>query len=533
MAIIPVDDVGTLGIVRDVPGHRLPPEAWSDGRNVRFSDQAVHRALGAGEVYGTPSGSPYWMLQVLGGSELYWIYCDLDAVYVTDGSLHKEITKAATTYQATIDHGWNGGVLNGIPVLNNSFDTPQYWARDFATPSLLADLTGWPPGSGVTTGLVAVMRPFRNFLVGLDYTEDSTRFEDGVIWSHPADPGSVPSSWDYTDPTVDAGRVQLAEKPGAIIDGLNIGNDVFVVYKGEGTWGMQYIGGAPVFRFWKMFDQVGLLSRRCVKEINRRHFVLTLDADLVVHDTRQVVRVGAKKIARWLGTQIDSTNYERSFVAYDPRDKNILVCYPENGEAACTAALTWNIEDGSFGHLELPDLAHIAWGVVSDTTDDTWDADLGTWDVDTSFWDQINFNPVQYHMLYGKPDASAPKLYRALEGTDVGGTAFTSRVERTGLALIGQDRQGRPISDPNVVKYLRSIRPRAESTLPIKVWGLSQMTRDGAVTYDGPHTFDPASQFEVFPSVSGRFLGVAFEFPEGSEASLFGYDLDVVPVGRN
>ena len=45
--LIPITGVDQTGIIRDTPAHALPPNAWSDGRNIRFKDGSVHKRKGS------------------------------------------------------------------------------------------------------------------------------------------------------------------------------------------------------------------------------------------------------------------------------------------------------------------------------------------------------------------------------------------------------------------------------------------------------------------------------------------------------
>ena len=49
--LIPVTQVDQAGIVRDTPAHILPPNAWSDGRNIRFKDGSVHKREGTVKAF--------------------------------------------------------------------------------------------------------------------------------------------------------------------------------------------------------------------------------------------------------------------------------------------------------------------------------------------------------------------------------------------------------------------------------------------------------------------------------------------------
>jgi len=106
-------------------------------------------------------------------------------------------------YSATAAGGWNGGVLGGIAILNNGVDAPQFMGT--ANDAKMAALTNWD-----RTKTCAVMRPFKRFLVALDTTESATRYPFRVRWSHPAEGGTVPTSWNDADATKDASYVDLS-----------------------------------------------------------------------------------------------------------------------------------------------------------------------------------------------------------------------------------------------------------------------------------------------------------------------------------
>ena len=55
MPIQPVRGLGSVGIVQDTPSVLLPPEAWSDGRNVRFDNESVSKISGHLSILDTGS----------------------------------------------------------------------------------------------------------------------------------------------------------------------------------------------------------------------------------------------------------------------------------------------------------------------------------------------------------------------------------------------------------------------------------------------------------------------------------------------
>ena len=229
--IIPITAPGEFGVVKDKPAHSLPVSAWSDAVNVRFNDGYAEKSLGYSSQLGTPSIAPYFLLPFQSTSLFYWIYAGLTSAYITEGTSHTDITRSSGAYNATANESWTGGTLAGIPILCNGFDAPQMLFP--ASPSnALSELSNWPADTNAK-----VIKPFKNFLIALNMVEGGADYPYVVRWSTPADPGTVPTSWDYTDTTNDAGRVPLSEGGGGLVDGGAL-RDAFIIYREFSTYSM-------------------------------------------------------------------------------------------------------------------------------------------------------------------------------------------------------------------------------------------------------------------------------------------------------
>ena len=44
--LLPVINLDQAGIIKDVPGHILPPNAFTDGKNIFFKNESVHKRKG-------------------------------------------------------------------------------------------------------------------------------------------------------------------------------------------------------------------------------------------------------------------------------------------------------------------------------------------------------------------------------------------------------------------------------------------------------------------------------------------------------
>lgn len=513
---IEVSNPGEIGIINDVAPHELPINAWSAGRNVRMENGYVRKHMGHSSVYDTVQVSPYWIVPVQIGTTFFWVYCGLTQTWQTDQSTHTQITRSATTYGATALIRWNGGVLNGIVIANNSVQPPQQWTGS----GLMTDLSNWPANT-----TAKVIRPFLYHLVALDVTESSVRNPRLVRWSHPADPGAVPASWDYTDATRDAGRVELSETSGFCIDCLPLRN-VNVIYKEDMVVGMQHVGGTSIFRFFPMFTEFGVFSRDCAVEFYGKHVVLGKD-DIVIHDGQSMRSIIDARHRKWLQSKFAAAGSfsENAFVCANYLNSEILFCLPESAAATgCTIALVWNWRDNSFGMRDLPGIYHANNGIVSPTTTATqWNTDTETWNQDTTTWDQLSYSQATRKLLMAAP-GSTPRLYLFDDTEQFSGANMTAYVERTGLALEGTER----------VNLITRIWPRIKTTpagSTVNVYVGSQMTTADTVVWNGPYTFNPSTQQYVDVLVSARYHGIRFESTGNISWELDGYGIEYEPMG--
>ena len=86
MALIPVENVGETGIVKDINPWQLPPNVWSDGNNVRAEHGAIVKSPGYANVMATVPVAPYYITHLVSGVNEYWVVGGLTAIHVYDDS---------------------------------------------------------------------------------------------------------------------------------------------------------------------------------------------------------------------------------------------------------------------------------------------------------------------------------------------------------------------------------------------------------------------------------------------------------------
>ena len=518
MPIVPIGPAGKIGVIRDTSSAELPPQAWTDARNVRFLDGSAFQSLGHGEIYAGPPITPYHVMPVNVGAERHWLYAGASKVYdVTSASgsvVHTNITQQDTGVD--LDYGgapnaWTSTSLSGIPILNpgNTSFYPQQWGLS----GRLADLTNWPNDTYCKS-----LRAFKSQLVALNVTKGSTNYPFMVKWSHPADPGGVPPSWDPTDATKDAGETDLAEGGDPIMDGLQLGG-TFVIYKEHSVWRMDYTGGPFVQAFTKVLGSSGALNRNCIVEIDGRHVVLTGD-DVVTHDGQSAQSVLDRQARRALFQAIDAQATGRCFVFKNPFLNEVFVAFPEAGATIPNLALVWNYKDGTVGYRELPSIHHANFGQVESGISQPWSADSSPWGSDVSAWNAAEYTPDASRVLMA---ADAGKLFLLDSSTTFDGSLPTAFLERRGLALGGADSR----------KLVRGVRPRIQGangeTVTVRIGAANDPYSDP--TYDTAMTYTIGSDHPCDCMVEGRFIAVRFEGGSAYSWRLDSYDLDVVRAG--
>lgn len=527
IATVSVDNAGLVGLVRDVAPHKLPPEGWSLAQNVRFKDGYAEASKGHEQVYGTPSIAPYFTDQVVSPSlSRFWVYPGLTAVYAHDGTTHANITRSVGgAYTATADTNWHGFHFHGLYFLNNGVDTPQVWN----TPSLgqtLANLPNWPAGY-----TARILRPYKTYLLAGDLTEGGTRFAHNLLWSHNTEPGTVPSSWAITDPTKDAGETPLSDSREALIEMLAL-EQYMMLYKGDAAYRLRFVGGRFIFQIDNWTANLGILSRRCVKDIGGQHVLLTKD-DLVVHNGSEIQSLLTKRMRSWLTSTLDYTNYARAFIVKYRRLNEVWACFPSNGGSGfADYALVWNWADNTLAIRELQGFAHIAEGIYAPTLDTTFNADTALFDSGTDAFDQSEYVPATDSLV--ATDPTNTKFYLLDSTEQFAGVNRTATLERTGLGVRRTDRFGNVQIDTTSHKVVTEVWPRMEGSVgaSIDIYVGMQDHPDGDVRWSGPYAFRPGLDKKVDCYATGTLIGVRFTSNGDFSWKLYGYDLTVAIGGR-
>ena len=471
---------------------------------------------------------PLWLLPWRDASATgYWLAATEDAILRFTSTVITDVTRASGAYTGDADTIWSGGVLGGIPILNNDAgDDPQSW--DSGTTKFV-DLPNWPASYSCK-----IMRVFKQFAVAYDVTDDSAvRHPHRVKWSSPAFPGSVPDFWDNANSN-DSNESDLSEGGGFILDAEPLG-DINMVYKEEKTFGMQHIGGEFVFRFYELPFKTGILAPRCAKTVKGKAFVVTKD-DVIMHNGVEAVSVIDGFNRKYLFDNMATAKQRKTFVVPNYAFNEIWICFVSNAIDGNYAdeVLVWNYEDNTWGHKQLDSVTHIGYGLLDKSSKSLLiDDQTQIIDTDTSRIDGSAFSSGAIRLLGAQEVTPTSRLIEFDTGNTNLGTLMVSNVERTGITIVGRDRQGQPKVSNYTTKMVQRIYPKLESTGAVDIYVGYQQKLEGSVTYSGPHSFTPGIDNHIDVRLQGKAICLKISSSTDMEWSASGATFELEVLGAS
>lgn len=504
-----VEEAGKYGMVDDAPDFLLAKEAWTSVRNMRPIN-GVMRSMDSDRSITSPTTSDIiqYIYPVRTPSQVHW-FCggQADAFIIDSGGASTVRTNMTASTTTAV---WTGG-YGTVPIFCNGVDDPFYLNTD--TPGYLP-LTGWP-----ASYTCKMMRPFREFWVAGNITDTGTNYNQLIHWSSPAGPGSMPPNWDYADENQKSGRQDLADEGGSVVDAVTVGRVLFL-YKEETTWAMSLIGGLAVMQIDPYMRNTGLFAANHASVLPDNNVFMAGPMGVVRHDTSGNIQpILKRRLQRWLDAQLDASNFRRGFVTRLPANKEIMYCFPSNGNSVCDMALVWNWEDDYAFIRDLPSATAGHHG--------PWDESGAIPSIDeltnpiNTYTNLINRQvPVGLtnHSVY----AAADDIY-TMETEGAPFTQAATELVRTGMLMD---------TDPYTDVLVKSVTPYCTGSLgaDLQISVGYQDTPEGVVTWGQTKTVTTSSLPKADFRVEGKIPCVRFRC-EG-EWSLYGYAVEYEPAGR-
>lgn len=508
---VTVKNCGSVGVIKDLSVAELPIEAWTDSLDVRFLDGYARQFLGHGEVYDSPSFAPQFVMACNVGAARYWLYATATKTFVVTNAggatTHTDITHL--TPRTGVVNQWTGFVFFGLPILNtgDALSVPMYW--DAVLANKFVNLPAWPAATYCKT-----LCQFKNFIVAINITAAGVNYPHRIRWSAAADPGSLPTTYDVTDATKEAGQFDVGEGQDPAVFALGL-KEQLIIYKEASTYAMDFVSGAFVFASRRIFGMSGILNKHCAVEFDSFHFAVT-GSDIVIHDGFTATSVLDKRARRFFFQDIDVNSIGKAFCFKNPFLNEIYVAYPSIGATSCNKALVYNFVDKTVAFRTLPNVNHAAYGPVDNTLGGSWGADSDPWSADLTSWDGPDFTPDTARVLMASADT---KLFMLDASASFDGSLPDAFIERRGLHLDMPERR----------KVITGIRPfivgNTGDTVIVKV-GASSSADD---PYSDPTytemTFTIGETLKCDCFVDARFIAIRFETGTAYQWRLDGYTI--------
>lgn len=522
MAKISILNSNSQGMVTDLEPSALLLEQWTWIEGCRVENGRLKR-FGGAEPLGLPTtADPIAIFEYRRGDRGNAVFLvEDDAIWFTEGADPVDVSGSSAPYNGT-PNGWTYTNFNGVPILNNVIDLPQ--AGETFPLVNLVDMSNWPSNWRAES-----IRAFKQLLIAIHLRIDGDTNPHQLAFSDIVeDPFTVPSNWSIADPESVSGLQVLADTEGPLVDGLRL-REVFVVYKDRQAYVLT-LGGQNVFSIYPTFTK-GLIAKNCVIEIptadGPRHFCVGQD-DIYLSSGYSETSLSSERINEfysWITPGLEPLVHAK----HHPSRREVHVLFPKGLEATtCTHALIYNYSKPAFYLFPLAEgivTYEPALFNVDAIPDDSWDAAVGDWDTDTARWNAIppTFNQTRLVAVDG-----GQVVY--LDFSDMPDTGVL--LERTGLAVTGQDYRGNLTYDPDVYKLVNDFFPRMRGSGTVTLEMLVQELPDGPVTEHGPWTFTVGDRRVENVYSQGYLLGVRFSAEaDGEMWELVGYDLEIEQAG--
>ena len=557
MALVPIEQIGQIGIIKDVKPYALQPNAWSDGNNVRFTDQGVQNIQGYREVMQdcpvkvlhlvwynkTNQKRDYWLAFGIGKTLKGEIHCwdqsndswtDVTPVEpkVDPDDEDEEPVNSDLNGSDTVK--WSTDFLGMQLIATNGVDLPLKWdlnSNNEADPEerfmpldmqLSEDVATWEEGIGGP--VPKTINVFKSIMIGMNYPEGPTR----VWWSSPGGHYTTPT-WDYYNKNQDAGDYELNDTKGAIVDGAALA-EAFLIYKEDSIYIASYVGRPFIFGFKALSKDVGLLTKNALAAFPSGHIFMSR-YDVHITNGQSITALLGDKLQGELFNDISGDFYHNSFIAIDDVNNEAYICWPSSGSEWADRCITWNWLTGALSLRNIPRLSDIKEGVIASVIGiDTWEASFAG-AIGLMEWDEAAdircgsraFESMHPEMVFASVEDDM--IRRSGGGIyTIDGLEMEAEVERIGMDL----------GDPGSVKRVNAVWPRISTTgdTTVDIYLCGTMSPDDPPDWGEKIVFNPVTQSKVSCRITGKYFGWKIKSKGYLKWECHGVEFNVEPGGQ-
>ena len=550
MQLIPVENIGMMGVNTDVPAWQLPPNVWSNSNNVRFDDLSVRKSQGLKEVFDSTTYNPMYLETYQSGNDTgtMWLSFSSAHIEVWDGSKWIEIRPESGLDPIGLNSPgqWQTTKLGSIVYATNGIDAPMYWKGD--TSERFEFIPDWTSSddSPHKYGAVQTLAGFKSFLwagnvfveeddVGTDLKGGKT-FERSVYWSNMTN-FYTPPKWDITLES-DAGYYELLDSMGEVLHMQQL-RESMMIYKSDSIIVSTFIGAPFMFTFQTIAPEIGVLCKNAVADFPGGHWFVGR-SDCYINNGQTIETKLTNRVQNEMFKDIDGDYAVNTYCVTDWANNEIWTCYPSVGNSRPNRALIWNYKNDTFSFRDLFNkTSHIKYGVAPVQKGVQWGGDAaadpyevgpfssnyytGDWETSTDSWGTQSYDDTVEHLVWTQTEGK--QLQRHESGNLILGSTMRTSIERTGIDL----------GDPSTVKYVSAVYPKmwtSSADATFNVWTAHQMNTEDAVTWEGPKVFNPDTMNKISVRTSGKFFGIRMESNGDFDWLLSGLEWETATSGR-
>lgn len=537
MPNLPIRDLGAVGVITDTDPFNLPFNAFTRAKNVRFVNNSVEHSPIFRDVLdvGTTDNPEFVHgLFTQDGYDTTLVVTDTFKILEMQNST---ISTVYTGSQAANSKPYTACSLANVEYVNRTDTAPVYRTPTGVNFSVLSNFV---PSSTCNS-----LRSYGDFLIALNMTESGVTFPTRVRFSDLALSNQIPSTWDASDLTNSAGFNDIVQMKTPIVDGLAL-NSNFFIYSSDQVWQMEFVGGAFIFNFRKIFDNCGVVNANCIVEHEGKHFVFDND-DIYMHDGLSKSSICDKRVRNYIFSGIDKSKISKCFVHLNKNLEEIYFCYHSGDDLAvftdgdfCNRAAVYNYRSDTWSFMDLPNT--VSGGASNVNTVETYTNTALTYKGTGGTYHEQESQFAQFSLMVSRAYTGAYETISTnrvvgidlvnkgnLARASVSEFNFPMVAERVGIDL---DEAQIPLSG---YKVINRIYPQAStvSSDPEIYFEFGATNLATEVTNFNPGiVFNMATEYKVDTRMSGRYLSYKVGTATPKDFALSGFDIDLQIVGR-
>lgn len=537
MPILPIRDLGSAGAVTDVSPYNLPLNAFSRAVNVRFDEGKVRRAPIFRKAKDSLGFNPRFCMGVVPATGFDSVLVATDDYQIKEFASGSVIDRSGSISANLDARSFTGTQLADVVYVNRPDKVPHF--RD-PSGTNFAPLLNWP-----SNYRCASLRSFGDVLLALNTIENGVSFPTRVRFSDITTANAVPSSWDETDTTKSAGFNDLVQIDTPIVDGGTLGSN-FIIYSSTQVWLMEFVGGAFLYNFRKLFTDCGVINQNCIAEVDGKHFVFG-PKDIYVHDSTSKQSICDERVKRFIYDGLNISKSDRCFLHHSP-DLNLLYfCYVSGDDQVnfpdtdrCNRAAVYNYKNNTWSFADLPNVSAATLANVNTVETYTTATGLTYENVGGSYYDQEDSYD-RHSVFVCKDDAgnsiTSDKIL-VLDLADEGRVAFPYDTEANKMAVL--ERVGIDLDEVQNelrgYKNISRIYPQAktnntdDTTLSFQFGAADRPNQ--APNFQTAVAFDVNDDYKIDTRAAGRYLSYKLTINDQKDFEFSGFDLEVTTTGR-